>query len=482
MATHNPTLLLLTPDETSCQAMGAVATAAGFAVQTAETGAAALALLRTVVPDVVLAHLDVPDMDGLTLVRRLREEAPEAGLVLVAEHASLESAVEAIRLGVRDYLRPPVEAETLRPLLDRQHAAALRRRVHLFPAERSPGVAFHGMIGRSQPMQRLFRLLRQVAPHVRTAVVSGETGTGKELVARALHRLGPRADRRFVVINCSAVVETLFESELFGHVRGAFTGASESKAGLFELADGGTLFLDEVGELPLAVQAKLLRAIEYGEVLRVGSLEPRQVDVQIFAATNRDLAEQVETGHFRRDLYYRLNVVDIQVPPLRERRDDIVYLASHFMREMATRFAKPLTGLSAGGERLLRDADWPRNVRELRNVMERACLMAEGAVIGEAEVRASLPAARRPRVVTLAEAPPPPRAANTARAAHDPDEDDTQPLSDVEREAIIRALQRSGGNKKAAATMLGVSRRALYRRLERLDLGRTIARRSEGAA
>src|SRR5690606_21071179 len=342
----------------------------------------------------------------------------------------------AIRLGVRTYLTTPVDSTALARVLTDHHEAALRRRIHLFPAERSPGVAFHGMIGRSIATQRLFRLLRQVAPHVRTALITGETGTGKELVARAIHRLGPRADRRFVVINCSAVVETLFESELFGHVRGAFTGASESKAGLFELADGGTLFLDEVGELPLSVQAKLLRALEYGEVLRVGSLEPRRVDVQILAATNRDLDQECAAGRFRRDLFYRLNVVEVHVPPLRERRDDIVYLASHFMREMATRFAKPLSGLSSGAERLLREADWPGNVRELRNVMERACMVAEGAVIGEAEIRASLPAVRR----TSADGapPPPPRPARAADAPDDP-----QPLSDVEREAIIRALQRA---------------------------------------
>jgi DNA-binding NtrC family response regulator len=473
MAMAQPTLLLVAPDVRARQQMGAVATAAGFAVQAASTGADALAQLRQRPPDVVLAHVEVPDMDGLALVRRIREEASDAALMLVADHASLDSAVEAIRLGVRCYLQPPVDEIELRRVLSEMHDASVRRRVHLFPAERSPGVAFHGMVGRSHAMQRLFRVLRQVAPHVRTALVTGETGTGKELVARALHRLGPRADRRFVVINCSAVVETLFESELFGHVRGAFTGASESKAGLFELADGGTLFLDEVGELPLTVQAKLLRAIEYGEVLRVGSLEPRRVDVQILAATNRDLEEQCEAGRFRRDLFYRLNVVEVQVPTLRERRDDIVYLASHFMREMATRFAKPLTGLSAAGERLLCDAVWTGNVRELRNVMERACLLAEGALVGEAEVRASLPPQRRAPSV----APVPVRLGPPVDLGAD-----TQPLSDVEREAIVRALQRAGGNKKAAATMLGVSRRALYRRLERLDLGQTIARRGEGAA
>ena len=214
-------------------------------------------------------------MEGLGLLAGIREEAPDLSVILVTARASVESAVAAIRLGVHDYLRDPLDVDALRRLLAGRFDDALRRRVRLFPAEQSTGVSFHGMIGRSVPMQRLFRLLRTVAPHVRNALVSGETGTGKELVARALHQLGPRASRRFVIINCSAVVESLFESELFGHVRGAFTGATDSKPGLFELADGGTLFLDEVGELPPGVQAKLLRAIEFGEVHRVGSLSAR---------------------------------------------------------------------------------------------------------------------------------------------------------------------------------------------------------------
>jgi transcriptional regulator with GAF, ATPase, and Fis domain len=281
------------------------------------------------------------------------------------------------------------------------------------------------------------------------------------------------------VINCSAVVETLFESELFGHVRGAFTGATESKPGLFELADGGTLFLDEVGELPPGVQAKLLRTIEFGEVHRVGSLEPRKVDVQVIAATNRDLEVECDAGRFRPDLFYRLNVVDMHVPPLRDRRDDIVYLANAFMRATATRLAKPLTGLTSGAERLLREADWPGNVRELRNVIERACLMAEGRLVGELDVRSSLPAPRSSAAGFASHGAL--LSAGPRRRAMAVDED-LEPLSDIEREHIMRALQRADGNKKKAAALLGVSRRALYRKLERLDLGITIARRGKGAA
>jgi DNA-binding NtrC family response regulator len=475
-----PALLVIHPPSPTRDLLLETAERIGFALHVCDSGTEGLAAFRQRSPDVLLTSLDLVDVDGLGLVTSVRDEAPDLSLVLVTARASVESAVAAIRLGVHDYLREPVAVDKLHALLADRFDDALRRRVRLFPAERSAGVSFHGMIGRSVPMQKLFRMLRTMAPHVRTALVSGETGTGKELVARALHQLGPRADRRFVVINCSAVVETLFESELFGHVRGAFTGATDAKPGLFELADGGTLFLDEVGELPPGVQAKLLRTIEFGEVHRVGSLEPRKVDVQVIAATNRDLDQECDAGRFRRDLFYRLNVVDMHVPPLRDRRDDIVYLANAFMGATATRLAKPLNGLTSGAERLLREAEWQGNVRELRNVIERACLMAEGRLVGELDVRASLPAARTSphgsglRGVASGLRPP-----TRMMPAED---DDLEPLSDVEREHIMRALQHAAGNKKKAAALLGVSRRALYRKLERLDLGVTIARRGKGAA
>jgi transcriptional regulator with GAF, ATPase, and Fis domain len=275
-----------------------------------------------------------------------------------------------------------------------------------------------------------------------------------------------------VTVNCSAVVETLFESELFGHVRGAFTGATENKQGLFELADNGTLFLDEIGELPPAVQAKLLRVLELGEVHRVGSLEPRKVNVHVVAATNRDLRVEVAAGRFRSDLYYRLNIVEVKLPPLRDRREDIPYLTAAFVRETSERLQKPLAGLTPGAERLLSLAAWDGNVRELRNVIERACIMADGDLITERELTGSMPALSyavpfRPAAGALAAAEPAEAAAS----------DDL--LATVEREHIQRALVRAHGNKKAAARMLGLSRRALYRRLERLDLGDTIMRRRD---
>jgi two-component system response regulator HydG len=327
------------------------------------------------------------------------------------------------------------------------------------------------MIGRGSRMQDLFGMIRRLAPHVRLALITGETGTGKDLVARALHGLGPRRDRRFIAVNCSAISDTLFESELFGHVRGGILGATESKPGLFELADGGTLFLDEIGGLPAPAQARLLRVLELGEVSRVGALEPQHVDVHVITATNRDLRADVSAGRFRSDLFYRLNVVEVKLPPLRERREDIPYLTAAFVREISERLNKPLRGLTPGAEARLTDASWDGNVRELHNVVERACILADAEFVTEREIAVCMPpqSARTPALVA------------TAGGAAPSSERTPDLLANVERDHIQRALVRTGGNKKAAAEMLGLSRRALYRRLERLELSATISRRRHAA-
>jgi len=329
----------------------------------------------------------------------------------------------------------------------------------------------------------VFSAIRRMAPHGRTILITGETGTGKELVARALHQSGTRRAKPFLTVNCSAVVETLFESELFGHVRGSFTGATEHKPGLFELADNGTLFLDEIGELPLSMQAKLLRVLEVGEVHRVGALDPRKVNVHVIAATNRDLRAEVAAGRFRSDLYYRLNIVEVRLPTLRDRREDIPYLTAAFVRDTAERLQKTVAGLTPGAERLLGAAGWEGNVRELRNVIERACILADGEFISERELAVSMPPAQySPRhvmqVAATGAAAVATATATTGTIAAGASDD---LLATVEREHIQRALVRANGNKKAAARMLGLSRRALYRRLERLDLGDTIMRRRDAA-
>ena len=468
---QRPLLMVIDDEQGILDVVGRFAQRAGYETMTFASGREAIAQLQTRRADLVLVDLRMPDVGGLDVLRAIRDIDPRCQAVLMTGYASVETAVEAIKLGATDYLSKPLDFVRLEQLLANVRDEIERRRNLLaMESDVARRLEFAGMIGRGPVMQELFGMIRRLAPHVRTALITGETGTGKELVARALHKTGPRKDKRFVTVNCSAVVETLFESELFGHMRGAFTGATDNKPGLFELADNGTLFLDEIGELPLTLQAKLLRVLELGEVHRVGSLDPRKVNVHVIAATNRDLRAEVAAGRFRSDLFYRLNIVEVKLPPLRDRREDIPYLTAAFVRETAERLQKPLVGLTPGAERLLGAAAWDGNVRELHNVIERACILADGDFITEKELAVSMPpvAYTAVRVVTP-----------SAAKAYSAPVDDL--LVNVEREHIQRALVRAHGNKKAAARMLGLSRRALYRRLERLDLADTIMRRREPA-
>ena len=472
MNAQKPLLVVIDDEQGILDVVSRFAQRAGYEAIACSNGRDAIAQLQTRRADLVMVDLRMPDLGGLDVLRAIREIDPRCQAVLMTGYASVETAVEAIKLGASDYLSKPLDFTRLEQLLAGVRDDLERRR-HLLSIESDVArrLEFCGMIGRGPVMQELFGMIRRLAPHIRTALITGETGTGKELVARGLHRMGPRRDRRFVTVNCSAVVETLFESELFGHVRGAFTGATENKQGLFELADNGTLFLDEIGELPMTVQAKLLRVLEVGDVHRVGSLEPRRVNVHVVAATNRDLRAEVSAGRFRSDLYYRLNIVEVKLPALRDRREDIPYLTAAFVRETSERLQKPLAGVTPGAERALGAAAWDGNVRELRNVIERACIMADGDFITERELSVSMPmvpyGASRPVIGAPSELV----SAEPAAAAG--------LLVTVEREHIQRALLRARGNKKAAARMLGLSRRALYRRLERLDLGDTIMRRRD---
>jgi two-component system, NtrC family, response regulator HydG len=465
-----PLVMVIDDEPAILDVVGRFAERAGYEAMTCANGRDGIAQLQRRRADLVLVDLQMPDVGGLDVLRAIRETDLRCQAVLMTGHASVETAVDAIKLGAMDYLSKPLDFARLEQLLASVRDDIERRRTLLAAeSDMARRLEFAGMIGRGPAMQELFGMIRRLAPHVRTALITGETGTGKELVARALHRTGPRKDRRFVTVNCSAVVEPLFESELFGHVRGAFTGATDNKVGLFEQADNGTLFLDEIGELPPAAQARLLRVLELGEVHRVGSLDPRPVDAHVIAATNRDLRGEVEAGRFRSDLFYRLNVVEVKLPPLRERREDIPYLTAAFVRDAAERLQKPLAGLTPGAERLLGAGRWDGNVRELRNVLERACILADGDFITEKELAISMPPVAYPAVRVVS------RAAGHGGA-------DTDLLVTVEREHIQRALLRARGNKKEAARMLGLSRRALYRRLERLDLGGTISRRRDPGA
>jgi two-component system response regulator HydG len=465
MSTCDRPVLLVVDDEPGIVKMiERFASGMGFRVISHDGNEAVLSQLPRLKADVAMIDLRMPGVTGLDVLRAIREAQPTCQVILMTAHASVETAIEAVKLGALDYLTKPFDFNRVGALLTTVREGVARRE-RLFAADSKVASQFEfcGMIGRSPAMQELFDTIRRLAPHVRTALISGETGTGKELVARALHKMGDRRERRFVACNCSAVVESLFESEFFGHMRGAFTGATETKVGLFETADHGTLFLDEIGELPLVMQAKLLRVVEYGEVQRIGATETRRVDVRIIAATNRDLREEVSRGGFRQDLYYRLNIVEITLPPLRERAEDVAYLSAAFVGEFAKRFQKPLAGISPGAERLLQRAPWPGNIRELRNSLERACMLSEGRILSERDVLMALGA-------SWGGSPRPGEAATTSIPSAGVPIPPDAPRAALDRDVLQETLQRFGGNKSATARDLGISRRALYRRLEAFGL------------
>jgi two-component system, NtrC family, response regulator HydG len=457
-----PTLLVVDDDPEVLAIIDRFAGELGFTVVGESSGRAAIASLSLTKPDVALIELRMPDIDGLAVLREMQAADSRSEVVLMTGQATVDTAIDAIKAGALDYLTKPFDFDRLRELLITVRKRVERRETFLrIDAGVAKQFEFYGLIGRTPAMQELFDSVRRFAPHTRTVLITGETGTGKELVARALHKLGPRRERPLVTVNCSAVVETLFESELFGHVRGAFTGASEAKTGLFEHAHGGTIFLDEVGELPLSMQAKLLRAVELGEVQRVGAVQTRSVDVSAIAATNRDLRVESSAGRFRSDLYYRLSILELRLSPLRDRREDIPYLTAAFVKEFAEQLGRPIKGITLAAERLLQRSPWPGNVRELRNVLQRACILSDNKILTERELANS-----------MSPAPPEATASLSPEESQPQTPDDAALLSTVQRDQITRVLRLVGGNKAAAAKQLGMSRRSLYRWLDRLDIQR----------
>ena len=443
-----PLLLLVDDDAQIRQLLGEVGAREGFEVLEAADGAAALEMLNRRHMDLVLLDLHMPRVNGLEVLRGVRNTGTSSQIALMSGAASVEDAVEAIKLGASEYFSKPLDLARVRSLMRAMRQQFLDRNSVLdSDASLAARLEVCGMIGRSPAMRELFTVIHRLAPHARTVLITGETGTGKELVARALHELGPRKSKKLATVNCSAVVETLFESELFGHVRGAFTGANTDKAGIFEAANGGTVFLDEAGELPQGAQAKLLRTLENGEVQRVGSVESRRVDVRVIAATNRRLDAEIAAGRFRSDLYYRLNVVEITVPALRERAEDIPYLTAAFVKRFSKEFNKQITGLTESAEERLIRWPWPGNVRELRNVIERACLLCEGHLLTEGDLARSLSERAAAPIIEEEPSGPPPTA-----------------------DEVRNALDTTGGNKSLAARRLGISRRALYRLLDKYSL------------
>ncbi len=405
-----------------------------------------LQLVRQKHPHLVLLDYMMPGLTGMEMLEQIVEMDPGIDVILITGHYSPELAVEAIQKGACDFLTKPLSVQKLRDRIG-QFIEAGRQRQHLLQldTELLDGFQFEGMVGRSPQMLDLFRKIRMVAPHYRTALVLGETGTGKELVAKALHRLSPVHSGPFVVCNCSALVESLFESELFGYVKGSFTGAVQDKIGIFEYANNGTLLLDEIGDLPLAVQVKLLRILQNQEVQRVGSPVVRKVNVHVVAATHRDLRSMVAQGTFREDLYHRLSMMEIQVSPLRERLDDFGMLERHFIRAFATEYKKEIRGMTRRAQSLLGRYHWPGNIRELENVLGHACMMAQSEVIDIRDM--------------------PERFREQKFAAALPGGDAILPLEEFERRYVRRVVEHTG-NKSRAAELLGVSRATLYRMLD----------------
>lgn len=394
----------------------------------------------------------MPRISGMDLLEQIIANDPGAEVILMTGYYSAESAVEAIRKGAADYLTKPLDVGALRErvlTLVNEHRA--RRLATRLDQQMVDAFQFEGIVGRSPLIIDVFAAIRRVAPHFRTALITGETGTGKELVAHALHRLSPVSDKTFAVCNCSALVETLFESELFGHVRGAFTGATQDKVGLFEYAHQGTVFLDEIGDMPLAGQAKLLRVLQNQEVQRVGSPALRKVDVRFIAATNKDLRALVREHRFREDLYYRLSMVEITLPTLVDRKEDLPLLQRYFIEKFASLYKKPVRGMTRRTQTLLARHDWPGNVRELENVIGKACMTVEGNVI---DVKDLPPDLRKVPVLVRA------------------DDDNLLSMEEVQGRHLVKVLERVGGDKSRAAEVLGISRTTLYNMLARIEMAR----------
>ena len=427
----------------------------GYAVEEATDGDEAVSLVREKSFDAVLTDVRMARMDGIHALKNILEYNPALPVVLMTAYSSVETAVEALRLGAYDYLVKPLDFEALRHALEKaiEHSRLsvenreLRRQ--LSDAATRPGI-----LGRSAPIRAMQEIIATVAPTEATVLITGESGTGKELVARALHCASARAEKPLVTVNCAALAENLLESELFGHEKGSFTGADRRREGRFAQANGGTLFLDEIGEMPLPLQSKLLRALQQGEVQRVGADAAITVDVRIIAATNRDLREEVAQKRFREDLYFRLNVICIEVPPLRDRAEDIPVLAAHFLERFASRNRKNVRGFSPQALACMLRYAWPGNVRELENAVERAVILCNGDLITEREL---------PLVVT-GPAPVDER---------QPEADASLaglPLDTVERRAIEETLRQTGDNKSEAARQLGITRATLHNKLRKYGL------------
>jgi DNA-binding NtrC family response regulator len=454
MTDTRPRVLVVDDDAAVGQVLSALLTQAGYPATWVSSGEAALAALGRHSFDLVITDVRMPGMDGLALLTKLKQEAPELPVVVLTAHGTVPMAVEAMRQGAADFLQKPFERDEILYVVKKAlDASAPERSAAPEPA---PSSALDDLVGASPAMEEVRALVRRAAASNATVLIRGESGTGKELVARALHALSPRAKGPFVRLNCGALVDSLLESELFGHEKGAFTGAVQKKPGRVELAEGGTLFLDEVGDVSAAMQVKLLRLLQEREFERVGGTQTLKADVRFVAATHQPLEERVKVGAFREDLFYRLNVVPLFLPPLRARPDDVALLASHFLTALSKQHGRTLS-LTPGALDALRQHPWPGNVRELQNLLERLVVLSEHDEVTAADVQRELARSLVPPPVPT---PPMGAAANTL----------SEQRANLEREAVKRALDRAKGNRTLAARLLGVSRRTLYNKLDALGL------------
>jgi DNA-binding NtrC family response regulator len=452
MGTFDTTLrvVVIDDDEQHLKFLATLLSQDNVLVHTSADSQAGLDLVRAQRPQLVIVDLIMPGMGGMELLEKIIDFDPATEVVLLTGHYSSESAVEAIQKGACDYLTKPVQADKLQGRVD-SLLLELRNRQQCVDLENAllDRYKFATMVGRSAPMLETFRRIRRVAQHFRTVLITGETGTGKELAARALHDLSPVATGPFVACNCSALVETLAESELFGHVKGAFTGAVQDRLGVFESANGGTVLLDEVGELSPAAQAKLLRVLQNQEIQRVGSPKVRRVDVRVVAATHRNLRSMIKEMRFREDLYYRLSMVHITLPTLVERKEDLPLLQQHFIKRFAQQYNKPVLGITRRAQMLLSRYSWPGNIRELENVLGNACMMTDAQAVDIGDL---------PEYIRTPEFPDSHQETTVAT------------LAEVEKGHVLRVLEGLDGNKVRAAELLGISRAKLYRILADSDL------------
>lgn len=442
-------VLIVDDEETTRELCATVATQAGLRAAGVASSERALEYLEQNPVDIVIADLKLPGMSGLDLLKRVSELYPQISVIVLTQYGSIDSAIAATRMGALDYVTKPFRVDELRARLDRAvQAVDLQQENRLLRDQLHAQVAFGSIVGASEKMLRVYRMVEKVSPRNYSVLILGESGTGKELIARAVHLASPRKNQPFVPVDCSAITPTLIESELFGYVKGAFTGAVQTKRGLLEAANGGSLFLDEIGDMPIDLQAKLLRAIQEREIKPVGAIERRPFDVRIIAATNRDLEACIRAGTFRQDLYFRLNVVQIKLPPLRERKTDIPFLVTSFLEKYAHTDEPPFA-ISEDAMRLLMAYDWPGNVRELENAIARAVAVSSGPLIHVAELPSSL---HYPTVDQL------------------PAKDEILPLEELERRAILRTLRETNNDKVAASKILGIGKTTLYRKLKHYNM------------